>query len=54
MGESPYFHPRARVGTTKDTLRKRLYFLAPIGEDFFYFDKPMASARDEPRVLANL
>lgn len=26
-------------GDYKGTLRKRLYFLAPIREDFFYFDE---------------
>ena len=33
------------------TLRKRLYFLAPIREDFFYFAGRLANGREEPRVL---
>jgi hypothetical protein len=54
MGESPFFASAREGGDHKSTLRKRLYFLAPIGENYFYFDEQAASGRDEPRFLASL
>jgi hypothetical protein len=48
---SNLLYPRAVVGDHRCKLRKRLYFLLPGREEFFFFNRARTNARDESRVL---
>jgi hypothetical protein len=52
MGESPLlWHPQAMGGIASGTLRKRLYFLAPIRVIYSYFGTQYTDTREGLRIL---